>query len=358
MYAILIGYWFIFWQKFLRNPYLLSTSEMATTNFPHWMWMGRKWQATDDLYYKYPASIPFLSMWYWPSVLVSKLTRFLSLDRAFKLYTYFVLSHYLLASLIAYKVLGLFGALTLTYTGYCIKPQTPSFVYTMTWMPGMLIPGWFGIFSCFMAVTGGYWPILIYFMPLAFVLSPYSALGLIPALPQIMSFMWYWKRSVRAGEKIDKNLGKIPWWKLCDLFWPSKSVSLVNGVHYPEAEMYMGLAIFLIPAASMSWALATAVIAALIACGFLPPVQRIPSRALYLLTFSLVFLSISQQIQIGLVLLQAYLLLRNASIYPSFPFSQWWDKPSKAYPDSDYTGYLLGIKKNDYRGAFSLKEAV
>src|SRR3990167_2977672 len=150
-------YWLIFWQKFLRNPYLLSTSELASTYFPFWISMGRKWKGKDDIYYGYPACIPFLSMFYFPSYIASKITKFVSLDTAFRCYAYFILLHYLLASLIAYKVLGLFGALTLTYAGYCIKPQTPSFVYTMTWMPGMLLPGWMGVFCCFMAITGGYW---------------------------------------------------------------------------------------------------------------------------------------------------------------------------------------------------------
>jgi len=360
MYAFLVGYWLIFWQRFLRNPYLLCTSELATTNFPHWLWMGRKWRAKDDLYYRFPACIPFLSMWYWPSVLVSKLSRFLCLDNAFRLYAYFILAHYLLASIIAYKALGLFGAITLTYAGYCIKPQTPSFVYTMTWMPGMLIGGPIGWISCAMAVTGGYWPILVYFMPVAALVNPSSLLGLVLAIPQIIAFAWYWKRSIRSGEKVDRNLGKLPWWKLRDLFWPSKSVSLVNGVHYPEAEMYMGIAVLFIW--KVSWWWVPLILGAMIAVGLIPPVQRISARTLYLISFSIAIFSasaihnLSPNIQLGFLSLQLYLLYRNSSIYPSFPFSQWWNKPSKIYPNADYTGYLTSIKKNSYRGAFALKE--
>ena len=354
MYYLVI-YWFIFWQKFLRNPYLLSTSEIATTNFPHWIWMGRKWRATDEIYYKYPASIPFMSMWYFPNVLVSKLSRYLSLDSAFKLYVYFILAHYLLASIIAYKVLGLFGALTLTYAGYCIKPQTPSFVYTMTWMPGMIIPGPMGIFSCFMAITGGYWPILVYFMPVAVFLNPWCLLGLIPALPQIISFLYYWPKSVRHKADTDRTLGRIPFWKLKDLILPTNNTSPTNGVHYPEMAMYMGIAPLFIW--HLSWWWIPVLISGLIGIGALPQFQRIPSRIVYLLTFSIVCIFVPNTTNHFLCLLQAVLLLMNNSIYPSFPFSQWWDKPSKIYPKFDYTGYLENKKINTYLGGFSLKGA-
>ena len=360
----LSAYWLIFWWKFLENPYLLSTSEIASTYFPFWLWMGKKWQAKDDIYYKYPACIPFLSMWYWPSVLVSKLSKHLSLDIAFKLYSYFILSHYLLASFIAYKVMGLFGAITLTYAGYCIKPQTPSFVYTMTWIPGMMVGGWFGAFSCFMAVTGGYWPILVYVMPVMAIINPLCLLGLIPALIQIIPFLWYWPKSVRAKEKIDRKFGRLPWWKLKDLVWPTNSVNTTNGVHYPEVAMYMGIAPFLIWHQSV-WVLSL-VVSLGIVCGALLNIQRIPCRALYLLTFSLTLLSVECDKATLQVLLfpQLFLLLQNNSIYPSFPFSQWWNKPSllySKYSDKDkwphFTGYLDGRKTNGYQGAFRLSES-
>src|SRR5689334_11652183 len=158
MYALLTIYHFLFFWKFYTNPYLLCTSELASTNFPFWLWMGKKWRWRDEIYYRYPACIPFMSMWYWPSVLVSKLTRWMNQDNSFRLYAYFILAHYLLASFIAYKLLGIFGAITLTYAAYCIKPQTPSFVYTMTWIPGIFLGSYFGAFSLGMSVLGGYWP--------------------------------------------------------------------------------------------------------------------------------------------------------------------------------------------------------
>ena len=369
-YLILFAYWLIFWQRFLRNPYLLSTSEVASTYFPFWLSMGRKWKARDDIYYQYPACIPFLSMWYWPNVLVSKLSKFLSTDGAFKLYAYFILSHYLLASIIAYKLLGLFGAITLTYAGYCIKPQTPSFVYTMCWMPGMFIDGWFGIFSTAMAVLGGYWPILVYVIPVAGISHPVSLIGLVLGLPQIIPFMWYWKRSVRNGEKVDRDFGRLPWWKLKDLFWPTKSVGLINGVHYPEGEMYMGCTVALSFLSFQIGIYPFLGCIVLLLLGIIPPVQRIPMRAIYLLSILLTILACRNIYILDLkgvpittvILLQAYLLLRNSNIYPSFPFSQWWKKPSELYAKFAYngtwpnvTGYLRNVPISTYQGAFRLK---
>lgn len=358
----LVVYHFIFWNRFYSNPYLLSTSEIASTYFPFWLWTGRKWRGDDCVYYRHPRCIPFLSMYYAPSVLVSKVTKYLSLDVAFVVYCYFIIGHYLLASLIAYKVMGLFGAITLTYAGYSIKPQTPSFVYTMTWIPGMLVGGWFGAFSCFMAVTGGYWPILVYVIPVVAILNPWCLLGLVPALVQIIPFLWYWPKSVRSGEKVDGNFGRLPWWKLKDLVWPSNSVRVTNGVHYPEVECYLGIAPFLIW--HWSWLWIPLSLSVLFLTGILPPIQRIPARVAYCMILLISLLSsIPRDHELGIFLIvQAVLLLQNSSIYPSFPFSQWWKRPSSLYHKSavngkwpHITGYLKGERISDYRGAFALR---
>ena len=349
--TFLFCYWILFWWKFLKNPYLLCTSEIASTNFPFWSWMGRRWQLTDSLYYKYPACIPFLSMWYPPNVIAAFIGRFLNEDLRFKFYVYSILSHYLLASFIAYKVFGLFGALTLTYAGYCIKPQTPSFVFTMCWIPGMFLEWPLNAISASLAILGGYWPILVYLLPIVSVMS-FKALfvGITLALPQIFGFLWYWPKSVRAIQVV-VDCGKAPFLKFLDLIRPTSSVAPTNGVHYPEVEMYMGIAPFFIFHPSWWWI--PLVYSVLTISGILKPIQRIPARCCYLMTLSICFLS--HGLKFPLVLIQAFLLLRNASIYPSFPFSQWWRKPDDLYPDGDYTGYLTDVKKNDYKGAFSLR---
>lgn len=212
-----------------------------------------------------------------------------------------------------------------------------------------------------MAILGGYWPILVYFLPVVAVVSPSSLGGILLALPQILPFARYWKKSVRAGKKVDRNLGRLPWWKLKDLFWPTNSVALTSGVHYPEVAMYLGIAPVFIFHASWWWV--PLIYSLLTVLSFVPTIQRIGARGILLLTLSICLLSsqalpsILDNQTISLVVLQAFLLLRNASIYPSFPFSQWWGKPSKVYPKADYTGYLENRKINDYKGAFSLRAA-
>lgn len=356
----LIAYWFLFFQRFLRNPYLLSTSELVGTYFPHWIWMGRKWRARDSIYYEEPCSIPFLSIWYPPNIIASKIASKLSLDSAFRVYAYFILAHYLLGSILAYKTLGLFGAVTLTYAGYNIKLQTPSFAYTTCWIAGSLIPGPFGAFSLGMAVLGGYWPILVYAAPLVIISNPVSAFGLILGLPQIIPFLFYWPRSVRSGSSVDPSFGRVPLGKLLDLIWPSRQTRPIHGVHYPEMALYMGLAPLLIWTFSPWWI--ALVLALLIAVGLLPQVQRIPARSLYVLSLSIACISSGPGAAIPLCLLQMLLLLYNSSNYPHFPFSEWWDKPSRLYAKfkelghwPHNTGYLLDRKVSDYRGGFALK---
>lgn len=364
MYSLaLVLYHFIFFRRLYQNPYLLSTAEIASTFFPHWIWMGRKWQATDNIYYKYPACIPFLSMFYPPSIILSKITKYLSLDIDMKIYIYFILSHFLLGSLLAYHLThSLFFAITVAYSGYMIKPHTPPAVYTMMWIPGCFIGGWLGVLSLCMAVLGGYWPVLVYVLPVLAIVNPLCLLGLIPALPQIIPFLWYWPKSVRAVEKLDRNIGKVPWWKFKDLIWPSDSVMPTNGVNYWEMHMYMGIAPFLIWNWSWWWILLALTV--LIAIGIIPQIQRIPARVLYLLTFLISYFSILNsglQNLALLSLLNAFLLLRNSEVLASFPLTQWWNKPSKLYskPITDswpfFSGYLFNKKLRDYRGAFALR---
>lgn len=371
MYAlILLTYWLIFFQRFLRNPWLLCTSELASTFFPHWMWMGRKWRASDSVFYKHTACIPFLSMWYPPSILVSKASKFLSMNGAFRLYSLFILSHYYLGSILAFMMFSqwvspiqaLFGALTLTYSAYNIKPQTPCSAFTVAWMSGMLIQGPIGILSCAMAILGGYFPVLVYFMPIAIGMNAPCLLGVLLALPQIIPFLWYWPKSIRHGNVLDEGMGVIRPHNLLDLVKSSKSVTPVGGAHYPETELYMGIACFLIFHPDPWWMVLVTAIG--IALGFLPSIQHIPARVFYVLTFSITMLATQSPIALWIIILQAYLLLRNAHIYPSFPFSQWWNSPERLYHSKPYdgswpncTGYLRNEKISTYKGQFRMRDS-
>ena len=362
-YLFLVLYWIIFWQKFLWNPYLLCTSEIASTFFPHWRWMGNQlrqgiFPSQDNIYYKLPGSIPFLATFYPPNLISAWFGSFLKEDHAFKLYAYMIIGHFLLCSIFAYQLFGnLFGAITLAYAGYCIKPNTPTFVFSATWVPlalqGSSI-GWA------MALFGGYYPILVYILPIVAFLQPISFItGMLIATPQLIPFLGYFKRSIRVKEKVDINFGRVPWWKLADLINPIRNINTTNGVLYPEMMMYMGIA----PLIIFSWSYwhISLIIGLLIACGLLPPIQRVSARILYFLIVCISFLLDKTLINHPMLLLQGFLLLRNSSIYPCFPFIQWWDKPSilyhkkpKAYKWPFVTGYREGLKISDYIGAFSL----
>ena len=361
-HLILFSYWVLFWRKFLWNPYLLCTSEIASTFFPHWRWIGRQlrqgiFPSQDDIYYKLPGSIPFLATFYPPNLISAWLGSFLKEDHAFRLYAYFIIIHFLLCSFFAYELFGnLFGAITLAYAGYVIKPNTPTFVFSATWVPLALkgsAVGWA------MALWGGYYPILVYIIPVVAFLQPISCiLGSLLASAQLLPFIGYFKRSVRMTEKVDQNFGRVPWWKLSDLINPIRNIGTTNGVHYPEVMMYMGIAPLLIFHPSIFYI--PLILSILVVVGLIPPFQRISARALYLLTLSFCLVALPFD-SIYLFLIQAFLLLQNASIYPSFPFNQWWNKPSKLYSQKPksynwpfVTGYREGFKISDYVGAFRL----
>jgi len=369
-YLILVIYWFIFWRDKIKNPYQLCTSELASTYFPFWVYTGRNGIVFfDNIYYKYPFCIPFLSTFY-PTKILTVLARWLPLDQCFRVFSLDILLHCLLGSFIAYHLFlpfgetgALFGAITLTYSGYVIKPQTPAFMYTAAWIPGMFINDpLFSSISLGFAILGGYWPILVYVLPVAIIFNHECLYGLLIGLIQIVPFIWYWPKSVRSGQEIDDSFGRINLRKFINLIIPNRSTELSNGVHYPESEMYMGLATCLaFQNLTDPWWIA-ALLGILIAVGIAPQVQRIPTRSLYLVTLAFSFVASKNHPNIALLLFQSFLLLWNSRIYPSFPFSQLWKKPSELYSDYKdkeswplFSGYLFNKKHTDYKGAFALK---
>jgi len=375
MHALILPlYNLIFFWKFWKNPYLNCTSEMATTFFPHFVWFGRtlakgKFPFKDEIYYKYPGAIPFLASFYLPQIILSLSVYKMSLNLSLKIYTYFILSHFILGSLITYYMflrwcdppVALFGAVTLFYSGYSIKIQQPTIIYTMAWIPGIFFDGPFGILSMAMALYGGYYPILIYLMPFIIVIHTKTVLlGILFALPQLIPFLWYYLKSVRLWAK-DLS-GKVPPWKLWEFIIPVRNRTHTNGVMFMEMQMYTGIAIFFIWFSHSRFWLVL-VFALLVATGSAMKWDRIPARALYLATLALAVLAtdglhLSGIDPVAILLLQAALLLFNLDIYPSFPFTQWWRKPSEYYKSYVYPGthYLKETKsKPMYQGAFSLK---
>lgn len=379
-YLIIFFYWVIFWRKFLSNPYILCTSEIASTYFPHWIWMGRslnKGWFKDNIYYKYPGSIPFLSSFYPPKIVTAFMSRYLTLDRAFKLYSLDILLHSLLTSITSYFLFlpmfgsaALFGSLTLTYAAYSIKPQTPAFMYTAAWLPAIFMDGPVAGLAFGMVLLAGYYPIVVYMVPAIIFWSlynPWVLLGLVIGLPQIIPFLFYWNKSVRSlKDNKDMDFKLLPR-ELINFFFKINDVTPKNGVHYPEFSIYLGMIPLFTICLSDSRFWLLLIYSLLVVMGIFPKIQRIRARALYAATFSIALLSahgimlLSEALIFILTLFQSYQLLQNNSIYPSFPFSQYSRKPSVLYSSKRDTskfpfqsGYLFEDKTDGYRGGFSL----
>lgn len=370
----LLAYWLIFFWKFLKNPYLLCTSEVASTYFPRWVNIGKGRGIFFDNYYRYPFCVSFLSTFYPFNILTAFLAGKLKLDNAFRVYAYTILIHYFISSALALFMfhqwygwdVSLYGAILITYFAYNIKPQTPEYIFTMAWVPGMFLGGWFGAVCFGLSLLGGYYPPLIYIIPCVLFLHPEVAFGLILGLPQIAPFLWYYFHSTRFGQVFNKEEGRVSALRLVQLFMPWDSQVPAFGIHYPEVSLYMSILPVLFMWFSDSRAWIPALIALLICLGIIPCIQRIPGRAIYLLSFCIAWMATNGLSHLALpiipiVFLQAYLLLQNSSIYPSTPFSQWWDRPSKLYSrpyHQDawpfFTGYLWGGKTSGYKGAFRL----
>ena len=351
MQIALIFYHFFFFFRHYKNPYLLSTSENASTFFPHWIWMGRQlrngiFPAEDKIYYETPGSISFLATFYPPWLLTSYLGSFLSIDKAFKFYSYTLLIHSLVSSFLWYFLflewykpeVALFGTLTISYAGYMIKLQQPTIAFTMAWIPGIFYDGVFGMISMAMALFGGYYPILIYLMPFIAVIHPIAVLGGIGlALSQLIPFWGYFKKSIRIKEKINKKEGRVPLWKFIEMIIPWRNLNTCNGILPMEYAMYIGFLPFLFIWFSTSRFWFVLFFGLAICLGILRPWQRIPARALYIVTLSISILATDGLSQSDvypiwpLVILQAFLLFFNSRNYPAFPFNQWWNKPSKLY---------------------------
>lgn len=357
---------FAFFWRFYRNPNLLATSEVLSTFFPHWRWMGLQLRSgtlplIDKIYYKYPACIPFLSTFYPPSMITS-------LTGNFRVYTILILSHYWLASILAFSMLrhyfslniALFGALSLVYNAYNIKVQTPCHAFTSCWIMGILHPGWLGVLSFGMAVLGGYWPILVVTLPVI-LLNPTSVWGIFLGLPQILPFLWYWPRSVRAKTRAS-SAGRMPLHR----FFISHTFP-TDGFHFPEFAWGIGLVLpIALLSVSVWWIFA---IIAFLGTQGMVKIARIPARFLYFLAFSLIMSGncaleshYSQHLLLGVIILQAIFLWRWRYLYPSFPFSQWWRSPSyyfsKFVQSSKwpyFSGYYFNKHQTWYRGDFRLE---
>lgn len=370
--SVLVVIHVCFYWGFYKNPWKLCTSEVVSNEFPYWRWMGKQLRAgtfpmTDNIYYRFGGSIPFLSTFYPPNLLSSFLGAFLSDCGAFKLYVYQLLVHSLLTCLGAYYValqwcspeISAFIAISMAYNAYNIRLQTVCEMFTMAWIPLCLVKGWVGMLAFGMAVLGGYWPIILAGFPI-FLFNPLCLVGAVIALPQIIPFLRYYPKSIRAKKVLDPKWGRMPLKRyILALRWPENGM-----IHYPEYSFGVGLCLIL-ALFSPSWWWIPAIYAFIGSQGVFI-LDRIPARFVYLVSFSLIMASIpalqsfNSHLLLGLTILQGFLLWKNRDIYPSFPFSQWWRKISEhKFVGSNWpnnTGYMTGEHHHDYYGGFALAE--
>jgi hypothetical protein len=222
---------------------------------------------------------------------------------------------------------------------------------------GALISGPVGAFCFGMAILGGYWPIVIVYAPLL-VINPSALWGVVLGLPQIIPFLWYFPRSIRAKKKVDPSWGRMPIKRFfVRLRWPENGM-----IHYAEYSFGVGICgILTLFYPSPWWFFA---LLGFIGSQGLLPIDRIPARWVYLVSTALVFGAlplITATFEgwgaiLPLLVLQMFLLWQNRDIYPSFPFSQWWRK-EHVFKGSNWpnnTGYMTGEHHHDYFGGFSL----
>ena len=371
--VLLLAIWWVafFWNHFGDRQ---QTGELVSNHFPHWKWLGKKFRIKDGIYYLYPGALPFLSTFYPPHFLSAKTQSFKVLNVVCLLHYFFgsVLSFFLFMKWFSPEV-ALFGSLTVTYMASSIKLHNPCIMYTLAWLPGCLMGGWFGAFSFGMAILGGYWPTLIYFLPFICFLSPISLVGCVIGLPQIYHFARYYKDSIRYKSKCDKRIGSVPWWRYLNLLgfeWHFP----VRGLLYLESEMYLGL----IPLFFMGWhGLVTIGVYIIVTSGMVSPPFRHSCRLLHTMGWAVTFFACQGLTgNIGLLIaIQAYCLWRNRDLYPMHPFSEHpvdiktaFDNPLTRYlqrhsgelvsglPFPLSTGYTHEFKTCGYTGGMMLKK--
>ena len=174
----------LFRRFYFQNPYVYARSEALEQGFASSRLLGdslRHGRLVDDTYY-YPdyRALPFLSTYYPPHALQAWVGSWLTLDQAWRLYSFTMVLHFLAASVSVYILaisMGFaplpagFASITLSSLGYAMK-QNSCIIYTLAWVPSVLLLAsqhsmtLTGI-SLGLMLLAGYWPIALYAVPLA-----------------------------------------------------------------------------------------------------------------------------------------------------------------------------------------------
>ena len=383
--TFLILYWFIFFRKYLFNPYSLSTGEILSECFPNLMLAGEYWskfKLPKDPYYFQDdiIGVAHSSVCYPPNILLSIIMQKLSLNKAFLLHIHVFLLHFLFMSIGGYflfgkGVLGLIGGLLCGYSGYMIKHYPPE-VATMAWITWALAfksPVLSG-FALAFSILGGYLPISLYFIYFFVFINPMAVLvALLITSPFLYRVFRYFRKSalMKATAQDKIAIGTVPKWKMLNFFLPLNLRHYINGVGFWEMSFYMSPVILFSLFSFSTWWLGV-----LISGVFLFSVNafklfhkfmhRIPARWGYIVTLCLIFTTIDGlskcyiNIQYAALGITAICLLENSNLLSYYPFHQLAMKPSEAF--KEYTvefpteqGQIHHVITEGYKGCFRKK---
>lgn len=346
-------FWCIFFRKFIFSPYDFATSDHMSTYFSSWRYFGQQLRKRESLHDPYHfgsvSGIPFTCVWYPVHLITGLVGSFMSLNMSFIFYTGQLLLHYFLASIFAYILFGnLFMAITLAYAMRAIN-LNQSIVYSWCWTLGAIATG--NPLCLFLAVAGGYWPIVLFACPFVLMSMGLEALfvaGLL-CLPQLIITLRYMKSSVRAKASYEsRSLGSVHPILLLSYAWPMRLNH--NGVLYPELSFGIGrIALLIALFAPISLYTAIALVGVYLMLGKYvkaPIIGRIPARASYMVTIALCFMAnpivstMGYNLYVVLLLLQAWDIIHNHSPLILFePFMEHASKPSHQY-DIAITDFL------------------
>ena len=384
---LLILFNLIFFWKIWLNPFTISRSELLSTFYPSWLYIGRQarkcqsWKTEPCFWLNFHAH-PVLSSYYPPHVLTAWIASFLDLDTAFVLLTRTILVHFIWMSFGWYFLLSqsytsipllIFGAITLSYSGYTIKQQ-PCIIYTIAWFPWILLG--IAIHQPFvagaalgMSLLAGYYPIGIQMLLISFAasvvwISPISwvPIGLLLGLPQLIPFLKYLPKTIRMEKNKKADVG----------FW--------------EKAWFPGITTLLLIPFSTSRIWPILILSVLLVSGlFSKYLPRISYRWLFTVQFCLGWMAVSglanintsSKVMLALLFIQGFdLYWHNSKLIPTLPYAELPKRPSLAFktqittflesnlkphervsglPYPLFTGIVNSIKTLGYCGGMQLK---
>lgn len=350
----------------------LARSELLSTFFPSWLYLGRKpWKADPHFWGNYAAH-PVLSSFYPPHFLSAMASKYLSINISFRLLIYIVVCHilvgllgwlFLIATFASFPV-AVFGALTLTFGSYNLKQQ-PCLVYTVAWFPWLLYGLLVKSMVCVVISTAcvylsGYYPIGIQVLLVAGCATfawgcppSWIPVGFLFGLPQIVPFLKYLPKTIRHATSVPNSVGTMKPADFLSILFPLFFRSKMNGVGFWESSFYIGVIPLFLAFYSTSRVWVLAVLAIALCLGlFSKHLPRIPARWLFTAQFALGWMAVSglAALQLpttaiwGLVLVQGMdLWLHNRSAMIPRPFSELPEAPGRAF-DTKLTRYLAGCQ--------------